>query len=89
MCPLMLTTFSGDRTLCVWNSLKPGHPVVKLAAHATEVLACDWSKYDRNLIATGGVDGRIRGWDLRSTAAPLFELIVILFICIFPLNVIH
>ena len=43
---------------------------------SAEVLACDWSKYDRNVIATGGVDGRVRAWDLRNTSAPCFELIV-------------
>lgn len=66
----------GDHSLCVWNSTKPGQPVVKLAAHESEVLACDWSKYDRNIVATGGVDGRIRAWDLRNTSAPCFELLV-------------
>lgn len=71
-----VTFFKGDHTLCIWNSTKPGQPVVKFAAHATEVLACDWSKYDKNIIATGGVDGRIRAWDLRNTSAPCFELVV-------------
>ena len=27
--------FVGDHTLCVWNSTKPGQPVVKIAAHAS------------------------------------------------------
>lgn len=71
-----MTVLAGDQMLCVWNSTKPGHPVVKLAAHASEVLACDWSKYDRNVVATGGVDGRIRAWDLRNTTSPCFELLV-------------
>lgn len=72
-----LPYFKGDHTLCIWNSTKPGQPVVKLTAHPTEVLACDWSKYDRNVIVTGGVDGRIKAWDLRNTSTPCFELIVI------------
>ena len=75
--------FIGDHTLCVWNSTKPGVPVVKLTAHASEVLTCDWSKYDRNIIASGGVDGRIRAWDLRNTSAPCFELGVNQFFVLF------
>ena len=67
---------TGDRHLFIWNSTKPGAPVVKVAAHNSEILTCDWSRYDRNLIATGGVDGRIKGWDLRNTSAPSFELAV-------------
>lgn len=39
-----------------------------------QVLSCDWSEHDENIIATGGSDGQIRGWDLRYTTSPLFEL---------------
>lgn len=39
-----------------------------------QVLSCDWSQHDQNIIATGGSDGLIRGWDLRNATSPLFEL---------------
>lgn len=39
-----------------------------------KVLSCDWSEFDQNIIATAGSDGLIKGWDLRYTANPLFEL---------------
>ena len=50
--------------------------MVKIKTHVPEALTCDWSKYDRNAIATGGVDGHIKGWDLRNTSSPCFELMV-------------
>lgn len=39
-----------------------------------QVLTVDWSRHDQNLIATGGSDGLIKGWDLRNFRDPLFEL---------------
>lgn len=39
-----------------------------------QVLTCDWSNHDENIIATGGSDNLIRGWDIRCMATPLFEL---------------
>lgn len=38
------------------------------------MLTCDWNKYDSNIIATGGSDGLIKGWDLRNFSVPIFEL---------------
>jgi hypothetical protein len=32
-----------------------------VAAHDYEILSCDWSKYDDNLIITGSVDKTVRG----------------------------
>lgn len=39
-----------------------------------QVLCVDWCKYDANLLATGGSDGLIRGWDVRQLRSPVFEL---------------
>lgn len=49
-----------------------------MKAHDAEVLSCSWCKYDANILATGGSDGLIRGWDLRSLAYPIFEQKVII-----------
>ena len=32
--------------LCIWDLTKPVHPVSQINAHQSEVLACDWSKYE-------------------------------------------
>jgi WD40 repeat protein len=63
----------GDGTLKVWNTHMPQHPSMSLRAHDAEVLSCDWCKYDQNILATGGSDGLIRGWDLRNITSPVFE----------------
>lgn len=38
------------------------------------MLTCDWSEHDDNIIATGGSDNLIKGWDLRYLTNPLFQL---------------
>ena len=50
--------------------------MVKIKAHDSEVITCDWSRYDKNVVASGAVDGRIKGWDLRNTSAPCFDILV-------------
>ena len=46
---------------------------MSLRAHDAEVRSCRWCKYDQNILATGGSDGLIRGWDLRNFSTPIFE----------------
>jgi peroxin-7 len=36
----------------------------------SECLTHDWNKYRNNIIATGGVDGRIRTFDIRNGSGP-------------------
>lgn len=49
-------------------------PNLSLQAHDAEVLTCSWNKYDQNILATGGSDGLIRGWDIRYPDRHVFEL---------------
>ncbi len=46
---------------------QPQRPVRDVQASPTEVLSCDWNKYDSGLIVTGGKDMGVRVWDLRGT----------------------
>ncbi|XP_055845725.1 peroxisomal targeting signal 2 receptor [Episyrphus balteatus] len=76
--PLLANIFSSvstDGHLNLWNSLDfSGKPLISVPAHAGEVLTCDWSKFDRNVLVTGGSDGVVRGWDLRNLRQHTFEL---------------
>lgn len=76
--PLLRGTFasaSADGTLNIWNTQVLGSkPVCVIKASPAELLSCDWCKYGEHLLATGSVDGLIRGWDIRSPAAPVFTL---------------
>lgn len=59
-----------DETLRIWDSTQPPNSTAQIHAHSGEILTCDWSKYDQNLIFTGGVDRTIRCWDLRQPSLP-------------------
>ena len=39
-----------------------------------ELLACDWSKYDPNILFTGGVDASVKAWDIRKLTSPILSL---------------
>lgn len=71
--PGLFSSVAGDGSLCLWNLQQPA-PLAAIPAHSCEILCCDWSKYDQHILATGGIDNLIRGWDLRNAARPLFEL---------------
>ncbi|GFR15632.1 peroxisomal targeting signal 2 receptor [Trichonephila clavata] len=66
------SSVSGDRTLRVWDFRSRG--ATSSFPHETEVLCCDWSKSDPDIIATGTTDGRIFEWDVRKMRDPLFVL---------------
>lgn len=77
--PLIANLFASvgtDTNLNLWSSLDfSGKPLMTIQAeHAGELLSCDWSHFDRNLLVTGGSDGQVRGWDLRNMRHHLFEL---------------
>ncbi|XP_015914535.1 peroxisomal targeting signal 2 receptor [Parasteatoda tepidariorum] len=73
MVPHLFASVSGDRTLRLWdvrcNTRSNGW-----YAHDSEVLCCDWSKFDRDVLATGTTNGKIVEWDVRKMAHPLFML---------------
>ncbi|XP_075233094.1 peroxisomal biogenesis factor 7 [Lycorma delicatula] len=71
--PACFASVSGDGTLRIWNSHVPQRATLSIRAHDAEVLTCCWCRYDQNILATGGSDGLIRGWDLRNFASPIFE----------------
>ncbi|XP_036216184.2 peroxisomal targeting signal 2 receptor [Bactrocera oleae] len=78
--PLIANLFasvSTDGNLNLWNSALEfsGKPLMSIeAAHNGEVLACDWSQFDRNILMTGGSDGLVRAWDLRNMRHHIFQL---------------
>lgn len=39
-----------------------------------ELLSCDWSNQDPNMVVTGGSDGVIKGFDIRKMTKAIFEL---------------
>ncbi|KAF5299789.1 hypothetical protein FQR65_LT19455 [Abscondita terminalis] len=80
---MSLNTYLGHSQLvynAMWsphipNTLRQFRNATALSkAHDAEVLSCDWCKYDQNILATGGSDGLIKGWDLRNFSQPIFYL---------------
>lgn len=52
--------------LIVYNRIVPHRPVVRIAAHAGEATTLDWHPTKPYMIATGGVDYKVKVWDLDS-----------------------
>lgn len=48
--------------------------VQTVQAHYTEILSCDWNKYEDNIVVTGSVDKTIKIWDLRRPQRELATL---------------
>ncbi|XP_067126139.1 peroxisomal targeting signal 2 receptor-like [Centruroides vittatus] len=72
--PGCFASVSGDGMMRIWDLKQPNYPGSQFQAHSTDVLSCDWCKYNKNIIATGGADGLIRGWDIRHAQQPIFQL---------------
>ena len=71
--PGAFASVAADGRLFIWNSNQPA-PQLTIQASTTELLTCDWCKYNENIIATGGCDGLIKCWDLRAPSAPVVTL---------------
>ncbi|XP_028412817.1 peroxisomal targeting signal 2 receptor-like [Dendronephthya gigantea] len=57
---------SGDGTIRIWNTNSP-HPAQVIPGGGGEILTCDWTKYDQNILASGSTNNQIRIWDIRNT----------------------
>lgn len=64
---------SGDETIIIWNSNTP-NPVQVIPGGSGEILTCDWTKYDQNILISGSTNNQIRVWDLRNTQQPIHIL---------------
>ncbi|KAJ3607197.1 hypothetical protein NHX12_026710 [Muraenolepis orangiensis] len=53
--PGCFASASGDGTLRVWD-VKSAACRLAIPAHKSEILSCDWCKYDQNIVVTGAVD---------------------------------
>lgn len=64
----MLATCGADGWLKVFDirTQTAARPVQAFRASETEVLSCDWNKYDLSTLATGGKDMGVKVWDMRS-----------------------
>lgn len=63
----------GDGCLKLWSTNEPT-PVRKIQMSSGELLCCDWSKCDENLIILCDSDGTIKVQDIRSLTEPLIEI---------------
>lgn len=69
---------SSDGSLNVYDLNEPSSSMkgaIKIPASNSELLSCDWNKYNQNIIVTSSVDGLINGFDIRfPSSPPLFVL---------------
>lgn len=63
----VIISVSGDSSVSIFDLRIPNvHPQHSFVAHnGTETLCCDFNKYRPHIISTGGVDNKIKIWDLR------------------------
>lgn len=76
--PFNKNTFASvscDGTLKLWDTTCPSRAIMTVKdADSAELLSCDWSNGDANLVVTGSSDGLIKGFDIRKMTKPTFEL---------------
>lgn len=78
--PIIPRTFcssNSDGSLKVYDLNDPSiknKGAINIPSSKSELLSCDWNKYNQNIIVTSSVDGFINGFDIRSPFTPLFVL---------------
>lgn len=60
---------SVDRTIRIWDSRVRTAPQLTVTAHATDVNVISWNSLASHTLASGGDDGVLRVWDLRTFTA--------------------
>ena len=73
----LLLTASCDRHVRCWDPrVREGVQVKSVfTSHTNWISSVAWSEDNGNLFITGGYDNAVKQWDLRSTAAPLFDML--------------
>lgn len=76
--PFNANTFAScscDGTLKLWDTKCTTRSIMTVKdPDNAELLSCDWSNGDPNMVLTGSSDGFIRGWDIRKMTKWIFEL---------------
>lgn len=76
--PFNKNTFASvscDGTLKLWDSACTSRAIMTVKDEDNaELLSCDWSNGDQNIVVTGSSDGLVRGFDIRKLTKPAFEL---------------
>jgi hypothetical protein len=72
--PNLICSTSADMTAVVFQARDPANPtapghVLRRYQHPNMVYGCDWSRFSKNLLATGCHDGAVRVFDTSSTDA--------------------
>ena len=68
----ILVGSSSDRVKLI--DLKSGSSTHELRGHVKSVLTCQWSSREPHILATGGADGQVILWDIRSSKSYLTSL---------------
>lgn len=78
MSPFNKNTFASvscDSTLKLWDTNCTSRSIMTVKdADSAELLSCDWSNCDANVVVTGSSDGLIKGFDIRKMTKAVFEL---------------
>lgn len=69
-----MATCAADGFLKIHDIRTPGRPANSIQASPTDVLSCDWNKYDQVTIATCGKDMIVRVFDMRGKGVQVGEL---------------